>query len=68
VVTKDTYYAHTETKFQELDVLKFNHTNDFLIGNFYFKITNNILPSFLMHTVIGYMKYTSTVLGLGLIL
>lgn len=46
VVTKDTYYAHTETKFQELGVLKFDHVNDYLIGNFYFKLTNNTLTSF----------------------
>jgi len=44
--TKDTYYAHTETKFQELGVLMFDHVNDYLIGNFYFKITLNILSSF----------------------
>jgi len=46
VVSKDTYYANTETKFQELGVLKFDHVNDYLIGNFYFKIINNTVKFF----------------------
>src|SRR6218665_282944 len=41
VITRDTYYAHTEAKFLELGTLKFININIYLIGNF---VCNNLLP------------------------
>src|SRR6218665_301802 len=38
----------TETKYQELGVLKFDHVNDYLIGNFNFKITSQVFYAYCM--------------------
>ena len=46
VITRDTYYAHTEARFLELGILKFTTINIYLIGNFVYIICNNLLPPY----------------------
>src|SRR6218665_2239525 len=52
VITRDTYYAHTEAKFLELGILKFININIYLIGNFVYRLCNNLLPLYFNFFVI----------------
>ena len=44
VITRDTYYAHTEAKSLELGMLKFININIYLVGNFVYRLCSNLLP------------------------
>src|SRR6218665_2747197 len=44
IVAGDSYYAHTETRYLELRIIKFENINTYLIGLFVYKSVCNILP------------------------
>jgi len=44
IVAGDSFYAHTETRYLELGIIKFENINTYLMGLFVYKSVCNILP------------------------
>src|SRR6218665_42681 len=44
IIVGDKYYAHTNHRFKQLGILKFQQINRYLIGIFMYKAINKLLP------------------------
>ena len=53
---------HIIDLFIEMDIMKFENINIYLIGNFLYKFHNNLFPVSLVHISQTVMKFTSILL------